>query len=323
MMQEYKKISTTKVLPMEALAEFEASRDSGYHGYVAEEKFDGSRFGVVKDSNGDFTFLSTQGKDRTANAVDLVFELAQLNIPNDTILDCEVVHLDAPREKRWELSRSVMGTKDYNADVERPHLVIFDVQRVNGIDLTDGTYTFADRREVIYKLFEGKTLQQNEHNPTYWYHGMIAYPELFTANVFSALMLEVLNAGGEGIMVKDLESTKYGKSWIKVKRRFTIDCIVTGATQGTGKYKGLIGALELGVVGDLGQTISIGKCSGMTDEQRREFTEKLPSVIEVSAFEVTKNLQLRHPAFNRVREDKKESECSIEQVRSILNVTRK
>ena len=318
--QQYKKISSNKVVPIEALAEFERRYDGGARDAVAEEKFDGSRFGVVKDLKGNFKFLSTQLKDRTINVPDLVEALHELNIPNDTILDCEVVHLDAPKELRWELSRSTMGTKAYNTDVERPHLVIFDCQRVNGIDLTTGEYRFIDRREVLKKFFEGKAMLENK---TYTSYGKLALPELFTANVFGALFLELHNDKGEGIMIKSLASTKYGKDWIKVKHRFTVDVIVTGATEGKNKYKGLIGALELGMMDSDGEIISIGKCSGMSDEERQEFTKELPKVIEVTAFEVTKNLKLRHPAFMRVRDDKAQKRCKLKQLEEILNATGK
>jgi ATP-dependent DNA ligase len=322
MEQQFKKVSTTKVLPLEGLAEFEVALDGGYNGFVAEEKFDGSRFGVVKDLQGDIKFISTQGTDRTANVPYLVEQLEQLNIPNGTILDCEVVHLNAPFDKRWELSRGVMGTKGYNPDVAEAHLVIFDAQCINSINLMDGTVQFIDRLEVIKEIFKDKALVMDEDYPSVSIYGNLAIPELFSANVMSALFLEIYTKGGEGIMVKDLYSPKYGKSWFKVKYRFTIDAFVTGATEGKGKYEGSIGALELAVM-DGDKVVPIGKCSGMSDEQRKEFTEKLPEVVEVSAFEVTKNFKLRHPAFNRVRDDKAQGECKLEQLKGILNAKRK
>ena len=318
MTQAYKKISTTKAISFEGLGEFEGDYAAGFEGFVAEEKFDGTRVGVVKDAIGEFKIVSTQGKDRTANVPYLIEELKGLNIPLDTILDCEVVHLEAPRDKRWELSRSVMGTNEYDPNVPQANLVIFDCQRWAGTDLTKG-FSFRDRMECIIKIFEGKLLVFDEDSPTYVLFKRIGYPELFTPNVFSALVLQIQSERGEGIMIKALDTKKYA-DWIKVKKRFHIDAIVIGAKPGKGKYKGLIGAFELGVYDDEGELRSIGFCSGMSDEERRAFTKKMPKVIEVSAFEITSSLKLRHPSFVRVRDDKETKDCKIKQLEGACSV---
>lgn len=309
----YEKRSSNKAIGPDELAVFETMYDAGRCSAVAEEKFDGSRFGVWKDQDGEFTFISTQGKDRTTNVPYLVEKLKKLNIPKRTMLDCEVVHLFEPRGKRWELSRSVMGTNEFNPDVPEVNLVIFDVMMSNGVDLTKN-YDFIDRRAVIEEIFSGKDMIEEN---TFKHWEGIAYPELFTANVFQALFLQIIAEGGEGIMIKNIYEKKYAKDWIKVKNKMTFDAVVMKIHKGTGKNKNRVGALELGMY-DNDTLVSIGKCSGIEDKLRDEFMVNTPKVIEVECFEVTKYLKLRHPSFKRVREDKDEKDCKLEQLKEVV-----
>jgi len=103
-----------------------------------------------------------------------------------------------------------------------------------------------------------------------------------------------LKRGDEGLVIYQ------GEVSYKVKPRENHDVIVTGFTEGKGKYSGLVGALET----------NMGKVSGMTDQQRADFTKELPEVIEVECMGLTKNGKFRHPRFIRVRFDKPASECS-------------
>ncbi|WP_432473710.1 hypothetical protein [Amphritea sp. HPY] len=109
-----------------------------------------------------------------------------------------------------------------------------------------------------------------------------------TAAKINALLATALSIGDEGLVLYQ------GKKSLKVKPVENYDVPVTGATEGKGKYAGLIGAL----------ITPKGKVSGMSDEQRRAFTRKLPEVIEVSCMGLTKNGKFRHPRFERERFDK-------------------
>lgn len=313
MKQVYKKISTTKAITYAELSKFEPDM-----AVVAEEKFDGSRVGVIKHSNAGFSIVSTQGKDKTKNLPYIIKSLKSLNIPNDTILDCEVVHLYALKEDRWSLSRSVMGSNGFNPDIPPSNLIIFDVQRWAGIDLTKG-FSFRDRRACVEKIFEDRLVKCEN---SFCITNHIAYPTLFTSNVFLALALQIKSEKGEGIMIKALDTLKYA-DWHKVKQRFHIDAVVLGMKKGKGKYKHTLGALRLGLYDDKGAIIDIGYCSGMSDKDRAKFYKRLPSVVEVSTFEVTKGLKLRHPVFIRERDDKDKLECKLEQLRGVLSATRK
>jgi len=115
-----------------------------------------------------------------------------------------------------------------------------------------------------------------------------------TAEYVEEQLQKALKRGDEGLVIYQ------GEVSYKVKPRENHDVIVTGFTEGKGKYSGLIGALET----------NMGKVSGMTDQQRADFTRELPEVIEVGCMGLTKNGKFRHPRFIRVRFDKPADECS-------------
>ena len=103
-----------------------------------------------------------------------------------------------------------------------------------------------------------------------------------------------LSEGHEGLVLRQ------GNKWLKVKTEETLDVLVTGAIEGTGKNKGRLGALitKRGKVG-----------TGFTDEDRIAMWPDAPigQVIEVSCMELTEAGQMRHPRFIRLRPDKDET----------------
>lgn len=98
---------------------------------------------------------------------------------------------------------------------------------------------------------------------------------------------------------------------LKIKAELTADLIVTGYTEGKGKYIGLVGSLE----GSLFGQNSCADVGGFTDSERRIITDLLRHnqllyrVMEVKYQYVGAGGRLRHPRFVRWREDKSMSEC--------------
>lgn len=107
------------------------------------------------------------------------------------------------------------------------------------------------------------------------------------------------------------------KGMLKIKKEHTGDVVIIGYTDGTGKYSGLIGALILGALNDDGEMVEVGKCSGMTDDLRREISANkkkyLNSIIEVEFMEWT-GKKLRHPRFMRLRDDKEIKRCTVKKL---------
>jgi len=287
----------------------------GSNTLYVEEKFDGSRFGLEKDSDGKWHAISRNGIDRINNIPYIEEQLQELFLPNNTVLDCEVIVFHSDRQKRWELSRSVMGTNDYDSKVLEAHLLIFDVQMYDGLSYLKHSY--LERRRKLAQIF-GEI--EFELQDTYKQYRNLAIPRSWSIRYLEELWKTVVEKGnGEGVMLKSDKIRNYGKDWTKVKKEDTADAFILGATPGKGKYSGQIGALELAVYN--GGTIwPIGKCSGMDDAVRLEMTELALQgnlkdlVIEVKYNDVTKNKKLRHPRFMRWRPEKKKEECLLSQL---------
>ena len=116
----------------------------------------------------------------------------------------------------------------------------------------------------------------------------------------------------EGIIVNlDVPyECKRTKSLIKVKKFFTYDLEVIDVEEGTGRNKGMLGAL---VVKYKNNTVNVG--SGFTDEERRVFWENkediIGRVIEVKYKEITTDKKtglesLQFPVYVNMREIGKE-----------------
>jgi len=176
---------------------------------------------------------------------------------------------------------------------------IFDVIRAKGDDLIT-----LPLRERLKYLNEFKRAIQ-----PLGYDGIIDFETLVLSDK-EEYVREVLESGGEGVVFKDLDAPyslgSRPRSWLKLKRKDTVDAIIIGF--GKGKEwdkKGLIGSVELGIFDEGGQLRSIGRVSSLPLKNRLEMTELiegiptlkkefLGTVVECSFQELNKNLKGRH-----------------------------
>ena len=117
------------------------------------------------------------------------------------------------------------------------------------------------------------------------------------------LLQQTIERGYEGLVLKEARSLyEFKKSayWCKVKKTHTVDLQVTDVIEGTGKYVGTMGALQC--IQDNGYVVKVG--TGFTDEDRQQFWNSKPDMIEVKFQEKTKAGSLRFPVFIRERADK-------------------
>jgi hypothetical protein len=129
-----------------------------------------------------------------------------------------------------------------------------------------------------------------------------------------ALYQEKLDEGEEGLILKDPEGPwedKRVKHQVKMKAELEADLLCTGTTAGTGKYTGMIGALE---VRSADGVVKCAVGTGLSDEERRsdpsEFIGKVLAVKYNALItdKKTKDKSLFLPVFVEVREDKSEAD---------------
>jgi DNA ligase-1 len=125
---------------------------------------------------------------------------------------------------------------------------------------------------------------------------------------------EMVTAGFEGIMIKDMEAPyecKRNTFWMKWKPTITVDLPVIELEEGTGRNKDRLGALVCRGV-DHGKEISVNVGSGFSDTERDLFWKQQESIVgrtaEILCDIITQNqdgtYSLRFPRFVRWRDDK-------------------
>ena len=129
--------------------------------------------------------------------------------------------------------------------------------------------------------------------------------------VFKQYMTDAVNAGYEGIMIKDVDAVyecKRSHAWLKQKPFIEVSLEITDVEEGTGRNAGRLGALVCSGVDD-GRSIRVNVGSGFSDHDRSEFWNGRDSlsgqVVEVRADAITQNqdgtYSLRFPRFLKFR----------------------
>ena len=295
---------------------------------IVEYKMDGARIQVHR--SGEEVHVYTRTLREITGSVEELVELVRALPCESVVLDGETLALtDAGRPKPFQDTMSRFGsTRDeqVKALLLRPYF--FDCLHLDGVDLLDAP--LAERNEALRKV-------AGPH---------IIPGEIGTANA-GAVLEAAMEAGHEGVMIKDLASPyaagRRGRAWLKVKPVHTIDLVVLAAEWGHGRRTGTLSNLHLGARDpDGGPPIMVGKTfKGMTDEilawQTKRFQEiethrddwtvyVRPEVvveIELDSAQVSTRypggLALRFARVVRYRPDKEPADAdTIDTVRGLL-----
>lgn len=167
---------------------------------------------------------------------------------------------------------------------------------------------------VPYKDRFDDLMTMNELNPSPKINIVMTniVPNLEVARTFFNLMLE---EGQEGIILKDADSiweNKRSKGQVKFKAELDMDAVVTGWVEGTGKYEGLLGALQCESADGV---IKVNVGSGFTDEDRKTIDQSIVGkIISVKYNARIKNTNgeesLFLPVYLETRLDKTEADSS-------------
>lgn len=302
---------------------------------AVETKYDGARVQVHHD--GETTWLFSRNLEDVTDALPDVVEAVETALDVPAILDGEVVAVDTDGEPRpfQEVLRRFRRKHDVERAREdvRVELHTFDCLHVDGED-----------------LLETPLVERRDRLTTHLSEGVSSLVITDDADVIAEIEAEALDAGHEGIMLKNPNSTytpgNRGKNWLKRKPDVeTLDLIVTGAEWGEGRRANVLGTFLLSVRTDDPDDPfeTIGKvATGITDATLASLSARLephivsqtgttveiePSVVfEVGYEEIQRSptyssgYALRFPRFVAVREDKSPADADdIERIERLAD----
>ncbi|HLA46271.1 MAG TPA: ATP-dependent DNA ligase [Thermoplasmata archaeon] len=285
---------------------------------AAEYKFDGARIQIHRD--GDRVKVFSRRLSDVTKSLPEVVEIARSLRASSCVLEGEVVAIDERGRPRpfQELMRRFRRVHDIDAlRREIPlRLHLFDLLHVDGRTLINAPY--RERWAALERLAPAEVLAER----------------IVTSSraEIEAFLKEAIEAGHEGLMAKQLDSTytvgKRGKKWFKIKRADTLDCAIIAAEWGHGRREGWLSNYWLAVRDEAaGAFQMIGKTfKGLTDKEFDRMTQRLLElkereepwvvhvrpevVVEVAYNEVQRSphypsgFALRFARVTRIRDDK-------------------
>ncbi|MBI5065872.1 ATP-dependent DNA ligase [Candidatus Woesearchaeota archaeon] len=301
---------------------------------ACEFKFDGFRVQIHKKGN-KIKVFTRRLEDVTKQFPDVV-EAVEKHVSNDCVLDAEVIGYDVKTKKYLpfqSISQRIRRKYDIHEMVEKfpVEINVFDAIYFDGKNLLKEH--FIERRKILEKNLKQKPFVFKLAN------------QLITSEEKEAeeFYKKSLNAGNEGIMMKNLEGiykpgsrVGYG---VKVKPVMeTLDLVIVGAEWGSGKRGKWLSSFTIACQNDAGEYLEIGRVGTgfkekieegtsfeeMTEllkpliisEKENEAMVKPKIVIEIKYEEIQKSptyssgYALRFPRLLRLREDKSPEDCT-------------
>lgn len=286
--------------------------------YHVTTKLDGVYALFVWIAGGWATFSRTGEQMKSCGHIER--RLEELNIPKTVVVVGEVLKLNpipegSPEDSFEALSyapvQDTSGAFRRHKRDESLRLVVHDCLSVE--DFTKGVSedVFADRFYPLYLYGESVIPMTRDKAP------LVRLPEYtcVTLELAQVIAEQVIDDGGEGVIVRDLEATweagKRDHRIIRIKEKITKDLKVTGVQEGVGKMAGMAGALLCRWRLKNGLLVDIPVAGG--DFETRKAWLKDPSlivgqIVEVEAMKMTPTGALREPRFKGIRHDKAEAD---------------
>ncbi len=234
-----------------------------------ESKLDGARVQIHR-LGGDIRIFSRQLNDVTAALPEVVEVVAAL--PGDAlVLEGEAIALrDDGRPLPFQQTMRRFGRRSEVGRLRETlpiSLRVFDCLHADGEDLIDAPLRerLAALEASVPRALQVERLLSDDPRAV----------ERFVA--------EVLAAGHEGVMAKDLGAAyaagRRGAAWLKLKPAHTADLVVIGCEWGSGRRRGQLSNLRLAAADGAGGFVMVGKTfKGLTDAVLRWQTEHLPAL---------------------------------------------
>lgn len=281
-----------------------------------DQKFDGVRIvAILNKENNSISIYTRNGKlnhnfTEIENSLQKVLE----NIDFSIVLDGEIISRSFQELMKQLNRKEKIDTKDAK-------FAVFDIIPYEDFKNKKSNIKLRNRHEMLVALepmFQEfcKVTTKNKTE----IRNVFVIPKLEVnldseegKKSFNEFNLQTLEAGYEGIMVKDPEcfyEFKRNKNWIKIKPTIEVTLKVVEVEEGTGRNQGRLGNF-ICEGEDLGYFIKVSVGSGFTDQQRTDFwknKEKLiGELIEIQADMISKDssekehYSLRFPRFKCFR----------------------
>lgn len=270
--------------------------------FILTTKIDGGRIIAIKEF-GKVTFYTRAGQ-KYEGLVDLEKEMTTL-MQDNMCLDGEITLLSKgtlTSKEQYKETMKIVRTKD--AEKHGIKMLVFDYMSADSFKTQSCLDPYVVRRAKLQSIMDSADFKYFEILP-------ILYQGTDTAMIGKVLK-EQVEKGEEGIMI-NLANAPYDfkrtNNLLKVKLFNEADLRVVGFEEGSGKYKGTLGAL---ICEYKGGEVKVG--SGLTDCQRKLIWEDqetfINSIIQINYFEETTDstgkYSLRFPTFVDFRNDKTE-----------------
>ncbi|MGG0794750.1 ATP-dependent DNA ligase [Brevibacillus laterosporus] len=265
-------------------------------------KLNGIR-GIAIKKNGSVNFFTRQGQPIEGLA-EIEQEITR-ELPDNFVYDGELLLKNTDNLSCGELLRATQKVVRKDGAKKNVEFHMFDALPLE--EFLDGKSSeiYEIRRQNLDALFKDANYTTVRLVP-------VLYSGEEKTEVYK-LLHKVVVEDKEGLMVNDGNAyyvTKRSDALLKVKKWKTADLRVIGLNEGTGKYKGTLGAL---IVDYKGYEVKVG--SGFADEERDVIWNKMQDsiigqIIEIQYFEESSNqnggISLQFPSFKRIRDDKTE-----------------
>lgn len=306
--------------------------------WVFEPKWDGIR--SIAECSSTTRLVSRNMKDVTVAYPEL-HDLHTRLVATDALVDGEIVAMKDAAPS-FEMLQNRMHVRNPH-DIERLRKLIpvtfiaFDLLYIDGKDIT--RRPFSERRRMLEKaVVPNQSVQVSTIVPG---DGIALYEAAKKQNL-------------EGIVAKKAASVyevgRRSRNWLKIKTVIDADLVVGGWSGGKGNRSGHLGSLLLGAyeegvlryVGSVGTgfnaktlkemqerlaRLSVSECpfasESLRDSRRdvRQASWVDPALVVTVEFrQLTGSGKLRAPSYKGIREDRKPSECTFEELRLAARV---
>lgn len=286
---------------------------------IAQLKSDGMRFNAIVQGNS-VEFRTRNGKEIVISETGFVDSFVHLRnfYGEDMVFDGELLCMDESNNQYMNrqggngiLNKAVKGTISAE-EVARIRGTVWDAIPLKDFKQDVYKEQYKDR---FAKLSNAVSDYKN-NSPVSFFVSLTPSQKVYSLEEAQELFQQYLAEGQEGIILKSADGiweNKRSKKQIKFKGELECDLKITGIEEGTGKYKGYLGAI---ICESSDSIVQVRVGSGMTEDQRKTYftSELIGKIVAVKYNARIKNAKgeesLFLPIFLEVREDKTEADSS-------------